>query len=472
MFTDLMYSTGIANDILKLNSDSGKNVDEEYKKVFGITSNDLFNEFMSIYTRHAGNAYYVKNMTLFAEPEFEPTGNKSIDDFEPKSVVIDGDKLKVDIFNGARIKEKQKALTQEEESEITWLDDVDYYDMLAEMTEEEKEEAQAIKVKSLKYSPEEKQRFRKNMESLRAKGFYTNQKGEVVFPYIIKQKMEQEREDVEGRKKKYIEEAFFVLKSVSKAQKQPKEASKRLIQPGETVASGVRAVYEKIEKRGSKKTFKAGEMFDAIPKTADVPRYRKTTQNSTSYNPFYAPVFEDPEKEALWMANHGFVTPGETSPTQKKEVAAIKASNSAQGSSTRTPKQILAEEYGITFTLDPKTGTFKFGGDVWEEIPDDMKKNIKTPSQLLTMFGYTPETLTAIKQPASPKTNVVSEESSTPGALSQEEIENIKKNLAGPGVVGTGSGLTTEEIEAIKRNLASGNVIGDNNPLNDDCATK
>jgi hypothetical protein len=389
MFTDLMQSTGIANDVLKLNMVTTKNIDEEYKKVFGLTANDLFNEFMHIYTRHVGNGYYVRSMTLFAEPKFKDVGNKNVDGFEPKSVVIDGDKIKIDIFNGARIKEKQKAFTEEEESEITWMDDADYYTMLAEETEKfsqldeegkkewikKEEEAAKAKADSFKYSPDEKKRFAKNMDSLRAKGFYTNKKGEVVFPYIIKQSIKPEG-------KKYFENTFFVLKSVTKAQKQPKGSPKRMIQPGETVASGVKAVYQKIERKGSSKTFKAGEVFDPIPDTAKLPRYRKLTTNPSSYNPYYERAFSDPEKEEMWMINRGFVKPGETSVTQKKEIATAATKNV-----TGTPKEILARE-GITFTFDTASKSFKFVGDVWDAIPDDAKKTVKTPGQLVYMLGY------------------------------------------------------------------------------------
>jgi hypothetical protein len=482
MFTDLMYSTGIANDVLKLNSSNVKNIDEEYKKVFGITSNDLFNEFMNIYTRHVGNAYYVKGTTLFAQPKFEPTGNKNVDDFEPKSVIIDGDKVKIDIFNGARLKEKQKPLTQEDESEITWLDDADFYDMLAQqadefsaLSDEEKkewikkeEEESKAKAESLKYSLDERKRFAKNMESLRAKGFYSNKKGEVVFPYIIKQSTKEEG-------KKHYSDVFYVLKSVTKAKKQPKGAAKKLIQPGETVASGVRAVYQKIEKKGSPKTFKAGEVFDAIPDTAKVPRYRKLTQNSTSYNPFYAQSFEDPEKEAIWMANKGFVKPGETSVTQKKEIAAVA---SATKSTVGTPKEILARE-GITFSFDGKTQSFKFAGDVWDVLPDNIKQTIKTPGQLVYTLGYditssAPEIKGNQTLGETPVVNEGLTEEKTK-ELGVTDINLRNKFLSAIGMGSKEEDLGITDIEKRKEfnrmmGLEENTGLDKNNPLKDNCA--
>jgi hypothetical protein len=474
MFTDLMYSTGIANDVLKLNASNVKNLDEEYKKVFGITSNELFNEFMKIYTTHVGNAYYVKRLDLNASPKFEPTGNKNIDDFEPKSFIEDGDKIKIDIFNGARIKEKQKPITEEEESEITWMDDVDYYEMLSEMTPDEKAEAAEIKKKSLKYTDDEKKRFGKNMEMLKVKGFTRNKKGEIEFPYIIKRKGQ-----ANG---KYTSDVYYILKSVGKAEKQPKGATKKLIQPGETIASGVRAVYQIVERKGSPKTFKAGEMFDPIPDTAKVIRKRSkaAVTNSDSYNPFYAKEFDDPEKEELWRINHGFITSDELTNKQKKQTSDVVASQS-NISENRTPKEILGG-LGITFSFDSKTKSFKFAGAIWDGLPEEEKSKIKFPEQLVNLLGY------SISQPAP---NFQKEENSSSSqiesTMSQEKqkelgIEDMEMRkrfmqmLGGNESDSPGTGVDMKKREeffkmmGINPELAKKGVEIGKNPLDDKCA--
>jgi hypothetical protein len=477
MFIDLLESTGKANDVLKL--DFNKKSDEEYKKIFGLTGNDLFNEFMSIYTTHVANGYYVKKVKLNNEPKFEKIGVASVDDFEPKSVIVDGDKLKINIFNGAKIKEQQKAFTQEEEAEITWMDDADYYEMLSEMTEEEKTEVQSKKVKSFKYTDDEKKRFSKNMQSLRAKGFYTNKEGDVVFPYIIRQKGGE----------RFAGDTYYILKSVTKVGKQPKESIKKLIQPGETTASGVGAVYEVVQRKGSSKTFKAGEMFDAIPETAKLPRQRRVFNNSDSYNPFYAKANEDSEKEELWMENRGFINPNDLTSTQKKELQ--KTNSIPVDTGSRTPKEILAQEYGIIFSFDITSKSFKFVGDDWDEIPDDMKKDIKTPSQLLSFLNFNYTT------PA-PKVTVETEDSKLPlnvpklsktaekGISDMDKRNELMKMMFGSSSEETTPAPTQEDknvpavglskvaLEGIsdmeKRNQLMNLMFGNNNPLNDECA--
>lgn len=377
MFNDLLMSTGKANDIMKL-SIVAENVDqrdEEYKKVFGATATELFNEFMEIYTTHVGNSYYVKKMNMKNETKFESTGNTEIDNFEPQSVLpTQKGGFMINIFRGVRKKDQSPSdMTLEQQAGVTWMSDEDYLEYIESLTEEQKQQLKVQEPKSKKYNDVEKGKFKKNMQALRDKGFNTNDKNEVEFPYIIK---------VPGGEM-FAADTYYILKSVRKAgqNKDKKVDPKKLIQKNETIAAGISAVYEPVERKGSRKTFKASAMFDPVPETAKLPRYRKVVSNDPSYSPFYQTANTDPEKEALWMENHGFAPASSTSAPVSRPV----------DTGSRSPKDVLSQDFGIQMQYDSEKKMFTFVGELYDMLPNDVKSTVgSNPQTLLSMLGYKP----------------------------------------------------------------------------------
>jgi hypothetical protein len=395
IFLDLLTSAKKANEVMKLSrkADDVYNLEEEYKKVFGASPLELYNDFMSNYVTHVANGYYVGKKFIYNKGEFEPTGDPAADAFEPQSFTLSEDEkqIKINIFKGIREREKKKDMTEqewlEEQSKIEWMDDFDY---LLELEQQEGEEVtEGIRVVNLKrekkkYNETERLKFRKNMQFLEEKGFTKNKKGETEFPYIFKVKQEGP----------FASDKYYVLKKVTKIN--PKEGkpniildSKNVIQKGELVASGVGAIYELVERVGSRKSFKAGgALFGEIPPTADLPRYRRPIDNSNSYGPYYS-KFEDANKEYNQLSRMGIPVEEqqETKKTSEKQ-GPVKVTIT-EGS--RSPKQILFQDYGINMQLI--NGSIKFSGDVYDLFSPEEKTAIGTsPGRLLTKLGYTPST--------------------------------------------------------------------------------
>jgi len=458
MFNDLLLSTGRANDVLKLsvNTENIEEMDEEYKKVFGITALNLFNEFMENYVSHVGNSYYVKKLKVGVESKFEATGNKDVDSFEPASVIETEKGIYIDIFKNVRIKDKPVSeMSLEEQSGIEYMDDVDYLQFLSELTDEERAEMQKAKVQSKKFSETEKARFKKNMRSLNDQGFYTNENGQVEFPYVIKV----------SSGEMFKSDSYYRLKSVRKAtSKENKAAAGKLIQKNELVAQGVAAFYEPIQRKGSSKTYKGGAMFDPIPETATLPRYRKPVENSSNYNPFYQQKSADPEKEAAWMSNHGFPV------TQTVADAKVAAAVAPKDLGTRTPKQVLLEDYGIEMTLVPGKG-ISFKGDVYDLLVSNLSpseaQQITTPGDVLRLLGYKPSAAAPnVTQPteASAQSVKIDKESNSPN------LDEIKRMLESNQIFDLPKSQDSSIIdpEEIKRRIEM--MQNGQNPLNDECA--
>jgi hypothetical protein len=466
IFTDFLSSTGLANDILKLSAtaDNTEELDEKYKQTFGVTSIDLFNEFMENYVTHIGNSYYVKKMPIANETKFDPTGNKAVDDFEPASVVetksgTDQEGISINIFRGAR-DTKSKFKSQEEaleyEAGLTYLSDADYLDYLSFLSEEELAAINEAKAKTKKYNADEKARFKKNMQSLRDKGFNTTKSGEVMFPYIIKV------EKGDGRVKSHT---FYILKSVQQAKQNKKkgEDSKRLIQKGQTVAQGISAYYEVVKRKGASKTFKGGAIFDPIPETASIPRYRKPVNNTTGYHPFYTQkAFTDPVSYQAYLENMGV--------SAKDAEADAKAlfPSKPQDTGSRSMVDILLEDYGITTSITNEGITF--AGDMFEILKENISakqfENINSPAALLNAFGYK---ATA----AAPKVSIATEESAESMTSTEDpnkpDLDSILKMVKSKDVFGaSASSEESVDAEEIKRNIAR--LSGKQNPLNDECA--
>ena len=175
------------------------------------------------------------------------------------------------------------------------------------------------------------------------------------------------------------------------------------------------------------------------------------------------------------MANQGFVKPGETSVTQKKEIAAVAA---ATKSTVGTPKEILARE-GITFSFDGKTQSFKFAGDVWDVLPDNIKQTIKTPGQLVYTLGYditssAPEIKGNQTLGETPVVNEgLTEEKAKELGVTDINLRNKFLSAIGMGSKEEDLGIT--DIEKRKEfnrmmGLEENTGLDKNNPLKDNCA--
>lgn len=462
IFTDFLNSTGKANDVLKLSvtADNVEELDEEYKKVFGVTSLELFNEFMTNYVTHTANSYYVRKMLINNKSTFEPTGNKSVDSFEPASLVETEKGISIDIFRGTRDKQQAIAdMSLEDQAGITFMTDEDYIEYVTSLTEEEREELKESRTKSRKFNDDEKGRFKKNMQSLRDKGFISNPSGQVMFPYIIKV----------SSGDMFKADQYYILKSVRKAKKNMDKNfdAKKLIQKGELVPQGIAAFYEPVQRKGAAKTFKGAAMFDPIPETAKLPRYRGTISNSTNFNPFYQTKSDDPIKEESWMLNHGF--PVQQTAADAKVAAASKPIDTG----SRSPKSILLEDYGITMKIEPGKGV-TFEGDVIDMLKENMSakefEKIVTPADLLKTLGYIP----SASAPNVSTSSQASAESIKPATTDgKPDIDAIKRMVESNQIFGTPGSPTSEKTppvdpEEIKRRIEM--MSRGQNPLNDECA--
>ena len=458
IFTDFLTSTGLANDVLKLSAtaDNVEDLDEKYKQIFGVTSTDLFNEFMENYVTHVGNSYYVKKMPIANVTKFDPTGNKAVDDFEPASVVETENGISINIFRGAR-DAKAKFKSQEEaleyEAGLTYLSDTDYLEYLSFLSEEELAALSESKAKTKKFNADEKARFKKNMQSLRDKGFNTSNTGEVKFPYIIKV----------SSGERFKSDTYYILKSVQQATKDAKKGpdSKRLIQKGQTIAQGISAYYEKIERKGASKTYKGGAIFDPIPETASIPRYRKPVDNTTGYHPFYAQkAITDPDKYQMFLENMG--VPRERAEADTKALFPSKPVDTG----SRSMVTVLLEDYGITTSVQNKGITFE--GEVFEILKENISakefENINSPADLLKALGYKDTA-------AAPRVSVPTEESSESMKATKDssktDLDSVRKMIESSQLF-TNMPEGATDAEEVKRRIAM--LSANQNPLNDECA--
>jgi hypothetical protein len=300
---------------------------------------------------------------------------KEVDDFEPKSLIITNDgKIDISIFRGVY----QTPAANKGEEVLFNITDEEYLKLLSGEIESE--------IKANKDNSDiTKKKFGKNMKSLRAKGFNTNSSGQVEFPYVIKVR-------VGGFL--FSEDKYFILKSVTQSKKMQTKGfnPKRLIQPGEVIAQGIGAVYEPIERKGSPKTFKLGAMFDPIPDTKAIRKRYAFSGNTEQYNPITTQEMTEEDllnysiRSGIPMSN---LKKKEQSPIQKKETGGgVVRTNTG----SRSPKQILLEEYGINMKLVPGKGIV-FEGDLYDDVVKTMgadAKNIRTPNDLLKILNYQP----------------------------------------------------------------------------------
>lgn len=458
IFTDFLSSTGLANDVLKLSAtaDNTDVLDEKYKQIFGVTSIDLFNEFMENYVTHIGNSYFVKKMPIANETKFEPTGNKAVDEFQPASLVETEKGISINIFRGARdgkpkFKSEEEAL--EYEAGLTYLSDTDYLEYLSFLSEEELAALSESKAKTKKFNADEKARFKKNMQSLRDKGFNTSNTGEVRFPYIIKV----------SSGERFKSDTYYILKSVQQGKKNAKKGpeSKRLIQKGQTMAQGISAYYEKIERKGASKTYKGAAIFDPIPETATIPRYRKPVNNTTGYHPFYTQkAITDPVSYQAYLENMG--VPRERAEADTKALFQSKPEDTG----SRSLVTILLEDYGITTIVTNEGVTF--AGDMFEILKENISakqfETINSPADLLKTLGYKATT-------AAPRVSIATEESAESMKSTKDsnksDLDSVRKMIESSQIFSSTPDESTDADE-VKRRIDM--LSSNQNPLNDECA--
>jgi len=468
MFDELLQSTGKANDLMKLstNATNAYVVDEEYKKVFGVTSLELFNEFMANYNTHVSNGYYVKRYdNLYKEPAIPNTGNAAFDKYNPKSVIVSEDNttIKINIFRGAR-ESKQKVLTEEEEAGVTLMSDEDYFEYLDSLTDAEREDVLAGKSikKAGGYNEDEKERFKKNMAYIDAKGFKRAKNNQITFPYIIKVPT---GEFFGG-------DNYYILRGITKpglkkGDKSIELDSKKLIQKGETVASGIGARYELIERKGSAKTFAGAGVIDEIPATATLPRYRRPINNSGDFGIYHTKEkwFADPDAPAAAV--------GEETPKAAATTSTVRTVDTGG----QKIADVIYDRLRITFTFVAGKG-FEFKGELYDLLPADVKARIFSPVDLLRETNIAPNSPSiSVYQPTKVEQSPVVEKitEAPAGPMTPEAIKKlIALRQSGVKEQPSSSSLTPEKIEAIKRAIAGNDVksvqdIDPQNPLNDEC---
>lgn len=398
MFRDILDATGLANDLMKL--DSMVENDDKYKELFGVTADDLINEFMMGYTTHKGNEPYIKVINADAKTEVK-LNNKAADAFDPKSFQIRKNSIKISLFGGIR-----KSSTQLEGEALeaaynaagiepyTWVDSegitrTEYPELLQPMDELESIEYIAEQVeagtynankrKKGPYSEDEIMMLVKNKIDLQKKGFFVNKEDGISFPYIIKTR---EYDEIN----KGIVRKTYILKAVNRAGKSKAGEGANItsllsaqdLDNGKFRITGTEAVYVPFEAKGSKKTFKAGFVFDEIPALAKRARKRSVS----NYNPewstdgYYEQMAENkplsPAEQAHYSAIEAGIIPEGTPYVPNTPITR---------SDKRTTKDVLEVDYGIMMSLSK--GVFTFSGPMYDALKKRTGKNYTNPADVL-----------------------------------------------------------------------------------------
>lgn len=396
IFDDLLEATGKVNELLKLDNLSDDNA---YREVFDVTAEELLNDFMKGYTTHKGNEIYIKRVNLTTGTQRE-TGNAEVDEWTPGAVKERKNSILVSLFGNIRKTSKQlqdEALDEagftiesyeDAEGNTFFVRDMGIPLPEWKALEIEAEERAAgtykesAKKKKGKYDKTEKAKFVKNIMDLKAKGFVVKD-GVINFPYIIKVT----KLDDDGVSKVRVP---YILKAVGKRGESKKGEGavlSSLIQPadfeeGNYVPNGVEAVYVPFEYKGSKKTFKAGFVFDEIPALAKKPRVKFTKSTDTPQDPNYWEKVEaeseltelSPEEALLYDLSKQDVQPVASATVVK------------QPGEKRNPKEILFQDYGISFEFS--NNAFKFKGAKYDALVNETGKIPTTPQLLLKALGY------------------------------------------------------------------------------------
>jgi len=243
MFKELLDATREAHSLLKEDGLIGD--DASYKEKFGATALEIFNEFTKLYTTNINNAFSIKRVKSSLEKKDLDKVVKpdSIKGYVPKMFLTDGKNIKIDMFGGIR------------EKELQWLIDENGYGSMVEL------------INTGKFSETELEKMHYNQDLLRALGFGVINKPDengknryfIQLPYTLKIKS---GNDIEG-----YTETYYKLKSVSKEKDDQKSPGigNFILEPGDNLALGSAAVYEKFDLVGSRKQWKLAGLTGETP---------------------------------------------------------------------------------------------------------------------------------------------------------------------------------------------------------------
>jgi hypothetical protein len=385
MFKDLMDATALANDLLKHDNMSVNN--DRYKELFGLTADELINEFVKGYTMHKGNEPYLRTINTDAVSAIK-LNNKAADEFKAEGFQVRKNSIKVSLFAGIRKSTKQ---LQEEAKEkmyadagirkYTWTDAeenvyTDYEEEFQPMSALEELDAIAdakqagipisIKAKKGEYSEDEIMMLVKNKLDLQAKGFTVTKQG-ILCPYVIKTITYDPFE-------KRTQRQSYILKVVNnKGGKKAGQTADLLsvmtaedLAKGYFIPRGTEAVYVPFDAKGSAKTFKAGFVFDEIPALAVTPR-KKSSKAEGLPDAYYA-TLEDRNLTPVSPEEQAMLDMGVTDVQPKLSSAA------------GTAKEKLAD-FGIK--MEMVKGKFEFSGALYDAVVKKAGMNFTNPQDVL-----------------------------------------------------------------------------------------
>jgi hypothetical protein len=229
IFKNLLDQAGKVNDLLS----TGKKNEEEYRKVFGATSEELLDGFLKSYATFIGNKKFLKECSISAD-----INNQNSPIYRDKETGT----VYVDYKKGLPFKEKGKEYTEEEEEAISEKRKDRLFYMALNGFEGEWVETTDKKGKKVS-------RFKMN------------------FPYSM-----------------IINGQFYILKSVDREKSAGEQNPSSLIQVGDSMAQGERAQYVKGQLRGSSEGWGGSGVFGKMPIRGEIVEQPK--QNIT--NPPYS----------------------------------------------------------------------------------------------------------------------------------------------------------------------------------------
>jgi len=243
MFKELLDATKQAHTVLKEDGLVDDNV--TYKETFGATALEVFNEFTKLYTTNTNNAFSIRRVKSSLEKKDldQVVKPDTIKGYTPKIFLTDGKNIKIDMFGGIR------------EKEIQWLIDENGYGSMVEM------------INTGTFSETELEKMNYNQDLLEALGFsIVNEPDEngknryyIQLPYTLMIKT--------GDQFNGYTETYYKLKSVSKEKDDQKSPGigNFILKPGDNLALGSAAVYEKFDLVGSRNQWKLAGLTGETP---------------------------------------------------------------------------------------------------------------------------------------------------------------------------------------------------------------
>lgn len=352
MFKTMMDASKEANELLYKPYTKLKK--EEYKSIFGLTYEELMNDFLNVYISSVSNELFVKSIKNLKQDKYKNNGktpaeqeqiDKELEEYdETKCLVINDKGISINVFNGIR----EKYINKEIKGVIKRVINPAFKG---------------------EYTNTENSKLSKNYEYLKSKGFYIkydkDKDGNIIGKTLTL--------PTELKVPAYNDTPvrFYRLKSVGK-EKTDKDNPLDLIdvENDETIASGIRAYYVKVDKAGSKKQTKIAHMFEGvIPPTAQLPNVgKKTFDTFSGWNPDYNETDEIDE-----------VTNTESSENDYKEVESKKSSVKQ----SNVIKKL--ETYGIIVKFNDK-GKVVYSGELWKGMSKEIKSSIKSHADLLRLL--------------------------------------------------------------------------------------